>query len=119
MIKKIIYYTYKKNSKQALNHGLKLTKVHTVIKSNKKYCLKQHIDINTEPWTNTKNNFQKYFFKFMNNSVFGKVIENVGIHRDIKIWTIDKRTKYLVSEANYHTTKLFSEKLLVIKMKNT
>ena len=53
----------------------------------------------------------------MNNSVFGKAIENVRKHRDIKLVTEDKRRNQLVSEPNYHTKKYFSENLLVIKMK--
>ena len=48
----------------------------------------------------------------MNNSVFGKTMENVRKHRDIKLVTTDKRRNQLVSEPNYHTTKWFSESLL-------
>ena len=46
-------------------------------------------------------------------------MENVRKHRDIKLVTTDKRRNQLVSEANYHTTKWFSENLLAIKMKKT
>ena len=53
----------------------------------------------------------------MNNAVFGKTIENVGKHRDIKLVTKDRKRKYLVSELNYHTTKLFTENLLAIEMR--
>ena len=53
----------------------------------------------------------------MNNAVFGKTIENVGKHRDIKPVTTDRKRKYLVSELNYHTTKLFTENLLAIEMR--
>ena len=59
----------------------------------------------------------KDFFKLMNNSVFGKTMENVRKHRDIKLVTTDKRRNQLVSEPNYHTTKWFSEDLLAIEMK--
>ena len=55
----------------------------------------------------------------MNNAVFGKTMENVRKHRDIKLVTTDKRRNQLVSEPNYHTTKWFSKKLLVIEMKKT
>ena len=55
----------------------------------------------------------------MNNSVFGKTMENVRKHRDIKLVTTDKRRNQLVSEHNYHTTKCFSETLLAIEMKKT
>ena len=52
----------------------------------------------------------------MNNSVFGKTMENVRKHRDIKLVTTNKRRHYLVSKPNYHTTKCFSEDLLAIEM---
>ena len=55
----------------------------------------------------------------MNNAVFGKAVENVRKHRDIKLVTTDKRRNQLVSEPNYHTAKWFSEELLAIEMKKT
>ena len=55
----------------------------------------------------------------MNNAVFGKIMENVRKHRDIKLVTTYKRKNYLVSEPNFHTTKFFTEKLLAIEMKKT
>ena len=56
-----------------------------------------------------KNGFEKDFFMLMNNSVFGKTMENVRKHRDIKLVTTDNRRNQLVSEPNYHTTKWFLE----------
>ena len=73
--------------------------------------------MNTTIRTEPKNDFEKYFFKLMNNSVFGKKTENVRKHRDIKLVTTDKRRNQLVSEPNYHTTKWFLEDLLAIEMK--
>ena len=61
----------------------------------------------------------KKLFKLMNNSVFGKTMENVRNHRDIKLVTSDKRRKRLVSEPNYHSHKKFSEHLMAIEMKKT
>ena len=55
----------------------------------------------------------------MNNAVFGKTMENVRKHRDIKLVTTDKRRNQLVSEPNYHTTKYFSENLIAIEIKRT
>ena len=63
--------------------------------------------------------FEKDFFKLMNNSVSGKTMDNVRKHRDIKLVTTDKRRNQLVSEPNYHTTKWFSENLSAIEMKKT
>ena len=103
--------------KQALNHGLKLTKVHSVIEFRQEYWLKPYIDMNTELRKNAKNDFEKDFFKLMNNSVFGKTMENVRNHRDIKIVTTDKRRSILASEPNYHSTKYISKDLLITEMR--
>ena len=73
--------------------------------------------MNTELITEAKNDFEKDFFKLMNNSVFGKAMENVRIHRDIKSVTTDKRRNQLMSEPNNYTIKWFSEELLAIEMK--
>ena len=69
--------------------------------------------------TETKDDFEKDFFKLINNSVFGKTMKNVRKHRDVKWVTTDRRRNQLVSEPNYHTTKWFSEGLVAIEIKNT
>ena len=73
--------------------------------------------MNTELRKETQNEFEKNFFKLSNNSVFGKTMENVRNHRDIKLVTSDKRRKGLVSEPNYHSYKKVSEHLMAIEMK--
>ena len=75
--------------------------------------------MNTELRKKAQNEFEKKFFKLMNNSVFGKAMENVRNHRDIKLVTSDKRRKRLVSEPNYHSHKKFSEHLMAVEMKKT
>ena len=75
--------------------------------------------MNTKLSTEAKNEFEKDFFKLMNNSVFEKTMENVRKYRDIKLVATDIRRNSLVSEPNYHTTKQFSENLLAIEMKKT
>ena len=101
-----------------LNQGLILKKLHRVIQFNHKAWLKPYIDMNTILRTESKNDFKKDFFKLMNNSVFGKTMENVRKHRDIKLATTDKRRNQLASEPDYHTRKYFS-KLMAIEIKNT
>ena len=64
-----------------------------------------------------KNEFEKKFFKLMINSAFGKTMENLKKHWDIKLVTTDEKRSKLVSEPNYHTTKRFSENLLAVEMK--
>ena len=75
--------------------------------------------MNTELRKKAQNEFEKNFFKLMNNSVFGKTMENVRNHRDIKLVTSDKRRKRLVSEPNYHSHKKFSDNLMAIEMQKT
>ena len=105
--------------KQALNHGLKIKKIHRIIQFNQEAWLKPYIDMNTELRKEAKNDFEKDLFKLMNNSVFGKAMENIRKHRDIKLVTADKKRSKLVSEPNYHTINLISEDLSIIEMKKT
>ena len=88
-----------------------------MIKFNRNAWQKPYIDINTDLRKKAKNDFEKDFFKLMNNAVFGKTMENVRKHRDIKLVTTERRRNYLVSEPNYHTTKFFTEHLLATEMK--
>ena len=75
--------------------------------------------MNTDIRKKAKNDFEKDFFKMMNNAVFGKTMENKRKHRDIKLVATERRRNYLVSEPNYHTTKFLTKKLLAIEMKKT
>ena len=75
--------------------------------------------MNTDLRKQAKTDFEKDFFKLMNNSVFGKTMENVRNHRDIKLIVTNGRRKKLVSEPNFHTSKQFSEELMAIEMRKT
>ena len=111
------YLVHIRSLKQALDHGLKLKKVHKIIEFNQEAWLKPYIDMNTELRKLANNDFEKDFYKLMNNSVFGKTMENVRKHRDIKLAATDKKRSKLVSEPNYHTMNLISENLSITEMK--
>ena len=102
------YTIHIRNLQQALNHGLILKKVPGVIKFNQKAWLKPYIDMNTKLRQKAKDNFERDFFKLMNNAVFGKTVENLRKHRNIKLVIKERRRNYLVSEKKFHTTKFFT-----------
>ena len=119
LYKKKKYVVHIRSLKEALNHGLILKKVHRIIEFNQKAWLKTYNEINTELRKMAKNDFEKDFFKLINNAAFGKTMENVRKHRDIKLVTTDIRRSKLASESNYHTMNCISESLAIIEMKRT
>ena len=113
------YVVHINSFKQTLNHGLKLKKIHRIIEFNQEAWLKPYIDMNTELRKLAKNYFEKDLFKLMNNSVFGKTMENIRKYREIKLVTTDEKRSKLVSEPNYCTINLISEDLSIIEMKKS
>ena len=105
------YVAHIKSLKQPLNRGLKLKKVRRIIEFNQEAWFRTYIDINIEFRKIAKYDFEKDFFKLMNNAAFEKTMENVRKHRDIKLITTDKKRSKLVSEPNYHTTNYISKDL--------
>ena len=79
--------------KQALKRGLKLETVHSVISFSQSAWLKQYIDRNTEFRMKANNDFEKDYFKLLNNSFYGKTMENVRKHRDIKLVNNEDKKK--------------------------
>ena len=73
--------------------------------------------MNTKLRTNAKNDLEKDFFKLMKNLVFGKTMDNVRNHRDIRVVTSDKRRSILASESNYHSSKCISKDLMIMEMR--
>ena len=110
------YVVQVRNLKEVLNDGLVLKKINRVIKFNQNACLNLYIDMKAD-LKKANNDFEKCFFKLMNNADFGKSMENVRKHRKIKLVTTENRKNYLVSKRNNHTTKFFTEYLLAIEMK--
>ena len=85
------YVIHIRSLKQALNNELILKKVSRAIEFNQEAWLKKYIDMNTELRKKANNDFEKDFYKLMNNSVFRKTVENVRNHRDIRLVTTNKK----------------------------
>ena len=113
------YVLHYENLKQYLKLGLKLTHIHRGIKFNESPWLEKYISINVKLRTKAKNEFEKNFFKLMNNSVFGKTMENIRNRVDVKLVNDKKRAEKLSSKPNYKHCNIFSEDLVAIHMKKT
>ena len=99
--------------------GLKISKIHRGITFSQSPWLKKYIDTNTDLRSRATNNFEKDFFKLMNNSVFGKTMENIRNRVDIKLITNEKEAKKLISKPNFDHRTIFTENLIAVHMKRT
>ena len=115
------YVLHYRNMQLYLDRGLKLKKVHRILEFDQTPWLKQYIDFNsTQKRMNAKNSFQKDFFKLMNNSVFGKTMENLRKRVDVRLVTDQKKLSKLPSKPAYVNSKIFKEDLVAVhKMKET
>ena len=114
------YVLHYRNLQLYLDLGLKLKKVHRVLEFNQSPWLKQYINFNTQKRTNAKNSFEKDFFKLMNNSVFGKTMENLRKRVDVRLVTSKEKLLKLVSKPTYVSSKIFNENLVAVhKIKET
>ena len=114
------YVIHYKNLIQCLKAGLKLKKIHRGIKFIESTWLKPYINKNTNLRTQAKNNFEKDFFKLMNNSVFGKTMENIRNRVNVKLVNTEERLKKLVAKPNLKSPpKIFSENLASVHLKKT
>ena len=109
-----------RNLQLYLDLGLKIKEVHPVLKFDQSPWLKQYIDFNTEKRKHAKNSFEKDLFKLMDNSVFGKTIENVRKRVDVRLVTDEKKLDKLTSKPTFVSSKIFNENLMAVhKVKET
>ena len=113
------YKLHYENLKQYLRLGLKLTHIHRGIKFKESPWLEKYISLNTKLRTEAKNEFEKDFFKLMNNAVFGKTMENIRNRVDIKLVNNKKQAEKLSAKPNFKHCNIFSEDLVAIHMKKT
>ena len=110
------YVIYIQALAQALQHGLRLDRIHRAIEFNQSPWLKTYIDFNTQLRTAATNDSEKDFFKLMNNSVFGKTMENIRKHRNIKLVTTEEKYLPMVMKPNFKSGVLFGENLMGCEM---
>ena len=114
------YVLHYRNLQLYIDLGLKVNKVHRVLEFNQSPWLKEYINFNTLKRTQAKNSFEKDFFKLMNNSVFGKTMENIRKRVDIRLVTDDKKLLKMTSKPTYVSSKIFNENLVAVhKIKET
>ena len=112
--KKEKYVIHERNLRQAVDAGLIIKKIHRVLEFNQKPWMKAYIDFNTEKRKQAKNEFEKDFFKLMNNSVFGKTMENVRKRINVKLITDEKKLLRYVSKPTFINSKIFNENLVAV-----
>ena len=113
------YVVHYKNLSQYLELRLRLTRIHRGIKFEESEWLKIYIDINTKLRAKAKNSFERDFFKLMNNSVFGKTMENIRNRVNVKLVNNRDKAKKLVAMPNFENINIFCEELIGVHMKKT
>ena len=112
------YVLYYRNLQLYTDIALKSTKIHRVLEFNQ--WLKQYIDFNTQKRKDAKNAFEKGFFKLMNNSVFGKTMENIRKRVDVRLVTDEKKLLKMAAKPTYVSSKIFNENIVAVhKIKET
>lgn len=116
------YVLHYRMLKLALQHGLKLKKVHRVLKYKQSLWLKPYISLNTEMRTKSQSDFEKSFYKLMNNAVYGKTMENLRSRVDIKLvnkWGGKNGARMLIAKPCFKKCRIFDEQLVAIEMGKT
>ena len=119
MLDKKNYVVHYKTLKQALDHGLKLIKINRILEFDQKPWLKGYIDLNTNLRTKATSEFEKNFYKLMNNAVFGKTMENIRNHKNFKLVTTERKYSKYVSKPNFKSAIRFTEDLVGLDMGKT
>ena len=110
------YIIHIKALAQAIDHGLVLERIHRCIEFKQSAWMKEYIDFKTKLRTAVKNDFEKDFYKLMNNAVFGKTMENIRKHRNIKL--VNNEEEYLrnVMKPNFKSGTLLGVDLMACEM---
>ena len=113
------YVLHYKNLKTYLELGIKLTKIHKVLKFKQSKWLEPYIDLNTKLREKAVDKFEQDLFKLMNNSVFGKSCENVRNHINIKIVLSENQAKNYLKKPLFQEFRIIDENKAIIRMRKS
>lgn len=119
LIGKKKYIIHHDTLKLYMSLGIEIGKIHRIIRFEESPWMKKYIDLNTELRAKADNDFEKDFFKLMNNSVYGKTMENIRKRVDVKLVDSEEKVKKLVNKVNFKQLTIFSENLCAIYMRKT
>ncbi|XP_061728728.1 uncharacterized protein LOC133533711 [Cydia pomonella] len=123
--KKCNYVIHYRNLKQCLKNGLKLVKIHKILRFEQSAWMKCYIDLNTHMRMHATSVFEKDFYKLMNNAVYGKTMENVLKRVDVRLtnhWENNGNSlgvQSLIAKPEFHSISIFSENLAAVQLKQT
>ena len=109
------YVVHFRNLQFYISLGLIVTKIHKVLSFKQSSWLKTYIDFNTRQRSSARNVFEKDFFKLMNNSMFGKTMENLRNRRKVELVSAEKRFKKIVAQPTFKSFTIFHQHLLAVE----
>ncbi|XP_050543411.1 uncharacterized protein LOC126906701 [Daktulosphaira vitifoliae] len=112
------YVVHYLNLQQAMENGLKVEKVHKVLEFKQSRWLSKYIKLNTEMRQAATNDFEKDFFKLMNNSVFGKCMERVEFRKKMELVCDPKRAAKLIKKHTFNHCVTYKENLSIFVLDN-